>query len=1052
MTPVEQLESKGIPRQEIMDTYLENNSDRLAKLKELGISDDEIYETIQEKTGLSKQDFGVGMPTPQPETMPQAVQTEPTIQQEQPAMSEQDMAISQAKDMPQDTNEQRAIRDQAIRDAMRMNMQNENWVGNIVGTEDERNVGGMLAKAKQLKNVGSITSGMSDILQGKDVDEEPYILAGEQLIKDGKIKSYDPVNKTVVLNNGKAIPFKSSFVQDLMSTSLENIYSGVYGAVGGAMAGVTTRNPYAIVGGATGGSALGAATGKVQDTIRNAKAFGITPTFDEKVQGGLISGADDALWGSVFTVAGKMLKDVSIPESAKRIYGAIRNNDLDGAYNSMIKSSEKSLGEREAIFERGSEFLNINLKPESTPEGKQQRIQMLAMFDESLYSYTVAGARVSSKGPQTIGRQLSSLKKSIDRKLETGEVKDVIENVAKLRKKSSEVYGSMITNFDKAFKNNPADINNLQGRMSGVLTKLENVKGSFVDKELAELNGIVNLIQDSSEMTDIIKLGKTYNDFMSKIKKKAISNDTWTQIKQGKKEIENFITDSVNKNTLLDAGQKKNLISEYTNAKKASSMILSKVDTDLYEFLTTGRGNIDKKETILSQLIESAQKGNVNGELDEASKLMSVLSREESIEIEKQLLNKIVGDNIIGENGRFVNFGNVIKEIEQVKHLFKDDSTRQIIGRLNKFQNLFNNDATMSFVAGIAPSAKQSGSGLSKDLTLLEPIKYSTVSRLYKRVQVIIPAILEELGPVGRGAGKLPLIKEWSKTSKQASIELSIADALDNAKTIPDFFERILVNESDNLSSPVKTTMKKILDDYAKASELLSDEIEVNKANIEKINQGIQGETPRIGYNKPDFIQGKRAGVVPTDDYNAVGKAEEFGRAKESLERGGNAYNPRGSFQDPQAVRRQPVETELLPDEAMPQYPQLGYRDRPIDTEVVPPDVIPMGGRPEVDVEIMDDVANPQIGYNPKAMDAEVIEYGNKPKVLTEEQARKNNAITKKIGELNEETDRLKRKLKSIKISNTSGAKKKKLTERTESEIKKIKARITTLESKRPKL
>lgn len=246
--------------------------------------------------------------------------------------------------------------------------------------------------------------------------------------------------------------------------------------------------------------------------------------------------------------------------------------------------------------------------------------------------------------------------------------------------------------------------------------------------------------------------------------------------------------------------------------------------------------------------------------------------------------------------------------------------------------------------------------------------------------------------------------------------------------------------------------MKKILDDYAKASELFAEEIEVNKANVENIKQGVQGEVPRIGYNKPDFVQGKRAGVVPTSDYNTVGKAEEFGRAKESIERGGASYNPRGDFQDPQAARRQPVETELLPDEPMPQYPQIGYTNKPINAEVLPPEVIPMGGRPEVEAEIMEGIAKPQLGYNPKPIDAEVIEYGNKTKVLTEDQAKRSNAITKKIGDLNEETERLKRKLKSIRISNTSGAKKKKLTERTESEIKKIQARIVTLESKRPKL
>jgi len=175
-------------------------------------------------------------------------------------------------------------------------------------------------------------------------------------------------------------------------------------------------------------------------------------------------------------------------------------------------------------------------------------------------------------------------------------------------------------------------------------------------------------------------------------------------------------------------------------------------------------------------------------------------------------------------------------------------------------------------------------------------------------------------------------------------------------------------------------------------------------------------ETKRLEHKprRTDAVITPRGHVVPPSTAEEVMFAERTSEAMRK--RPAATYSPTGQFRDPQ-FRRPEVEIEVI--EEAPYQPLQIESKRP-------------AGR---DIE-----------------DVEIIEYGKAPKRLSEEQAKRWNNLTKSINQKQSEIDRLNKKIKAIGKSKSSKAKKDIAIKKAKEDIKKIEARIITLNSKLPKM
>ena len=689
-------------------------------------------------------------------------------------------------------------------------------------TTPEDIVSKALASASVLRQDGSPTAYVTDALQNivkGNVDDNSKKIALQYLAKNNVINSYNGNTNTVELQDGRTVPFDSSFAS-MIAANANTMLGSIFGGIGGAVTGTAESPVGGTIIGAKLGSAAGAGLGASSDFARASKFLGQDFDANDIARAVSVASSDDLLFSAIASKISNMGVIDKISEKATRIKNAFINNDIDGAWETYTRTTNLSDNELTGILEQGSKLRGIDVPDLNTTEGKKKAFEMVAMYDDTISGQVISAAKLNPDAISNAGRILYKNTENIKNLVKADDVK-AIEEIANLNKQSSELYGEMRKTFSNAFDNVPVNFDGLKNKFGNTLDILEQNKSGFNEKVQAKINAFANKAGGLESVDDLIMLNKDYNALMRTIKKSgALSDAQYKAIGKGKNDIVNELVDKVSSNPILTSDEKQKLLSSFTNSNFAVQEVNKVIDTDLYSAVTTKRGNVKEQNKILDTIISKAKEGSVKGELDDSTKLLNALDDEQYQNLEKNIIDRVVSKAAIDKKGLISDFSKIAPELKSIEHMLRSDNSKQIMNTLEGYSNLMNNDAVLHFVSNLQPEVKLSTSGLSKDFTMGGPIEQASVARLFGRLQVIAPTIFRELGIEGI-TNRLPLLKQWEGASKEMSLKLNLVDALAEAKDVPSFFTNILVNQGDKLSEPAKRGIQGLLTDYAKVNVML---------------------------------------------------------------------------------------------------------------------------------------------------------------------------------------------------------------------------------------
>lgn len=804
-------------------------------------------------------------------------------------------AFDYVKNLPYKTPEEKATRDQMYRNIMK-------WYK--TGMEDARldAMAEALSNAHILTNSNSIYKAMTNIIDGflpdalinssnKEYmpDKNPYIIAGNYLIDNGIIEEYDFEQKTVTLPNGTVKPFDTTFLSDLEASK----FATIYGAVGGTAVGMAATATVGTGGMAApflalAGEVISSMSGSSRDYMEAANFFGVEPTMAEIGEAMVYTGVDNAMLAPVAAVFSRVVGTGVVPEKIKRISNSLINNDLNGAWDNIKTLTGKTDEELDDMITKATDLWGEQKLDINTNAGKIQAIKFIALYDNSLEKYTANALKTSTAATENIMFYLSQKTKDLKEAVVGGNGQDIVFNASDLYTQSGKNWGKMKENMDASFEGVPITSQPLAQKLEGVLNILTGMQGKATEAEQVLINNVIDKANKIDSIGGIIDLHKTYNDMFTAIEKR-LDGKGGAQTKillEGKKSISKYILDVIDSNPLLTSSAKKDLKEEYTKANLNASIIKDAINSDFYDAVVTARKNIKPKDDVLDEILYSAKTTKLTRDINEAEKMLNLLEPEKLIEVEKSLINRIVNKSVFDKDRPdFANFNYIAQELQDVKHIFKSKEAKDIIAKLEKFSSFWEADPMLASLSKIMPEEKLFGAGLSYKPTT--SALYAAGTTLFKKLQIVMPAIIREFG-LSKLFTPFSLGDKMTKASRTASMELNIANALDEAVDLPNFLTVVLRDNSESLSEPIKTSMQQVLKDYAKMAEsynqLLPEERQkaLDAIEEEKYMRSIKETTMAIDRAK----RTKRTGEPIDYDALKEKKLEELKQAR--LNRIGN--------------------------------------------------------------------------------------------------------------------------------------------------------------------
>ena len=272
----------------------------------------------------------------------------------------------------------------------------------IAKEEDEISL--IVSRAEQLAMSGLVMNqaigAIDSLATNKDVtdkEQNAINLALDSLYKTEKIVAHKQSEEDgqyyVMTANGNELPLDAGFLDTLKADSNKLIQAGASAYATTKAASTIIKDPRALIPIALMGSATGAATGGVQDAMISANILGVPFTPKDILETAANHGTDDLLLGGLANTAYKLAKAFggTVSKKFKRIYNTIVNDDIDGAFDEMMKLSNKNPDEQQKIINMGAKLFGKNVPDTSTNEGKREAIKYLALFDDSIQSYTMSG-------------------------------------------------------------------------------------------------------------------------------------------------------------------------------------------------------------------------------------------------------------------------------------------------------------------------------------------------------------------------------------------------------------------------------------------------------------------------------------------------------------------------------------------------------------------------------------------------------------------------------------------------------------------------------------
>lgn len=700
-------------------------------------------------------------------------------------------------------------------------------------TEEQKIAGEALAKAQQIVTADKFISSMKSIATGEELDAKAFQIAGDYLLKEGDIQGYDVESQTFLMQDGTELKPESSIMSTLAANKWETLYSATYGIVGGGTVGYATKgNPFAILTAGQVSSVAGSAAGARLDALENSKFLGYDISNDEIFRAMAEAGTDDAFFGTIISGLVKVGKASGVGEKFTRIKNALLNNDADGAWDTVMKMTDKSDEEINAIIAKGAEFWNMPKPDITTTKGKQEAIGYLAMYDDSLESYAKASGKLSQDAVVNIYGYMKKKTADLQGFLKAGDT-NAFQAMYDIDKKSSEFYGQMMKTFETAFQDKGINAIPLYNRFKEVGRILNKNTPAFNEQTRGKVESIMMRInkmlpvegRTQTSIEDIILLNKEYNGLMRDIKRKGspLTKAEYRAVGEGKNLILNFLKEQVDKNPNLAKREKKQMMSLFNQANTNIKIVKDVIGSDLWSTVTTKNKNISSRNKHLDALIEKAKETKLDRGLDDTSRLLNLLDNEQALDVEAMIIDRVINKSLFVAEGKkatkLANFGAITKELKQIEHVFKSPEAKQALKKLKHFENIFTNDDVLYYISTFAPQAKTEGGGLSTSITGAAHI--SAVKHAYAKLQVVLPAILKEFGTIGNLMLKGPVLRGFRDVSSQRAVELNMADALAKSKDLPNFLTTILKDESIPLSSHVKGGMMEIIKQYSKiATEL----------------------------------------------------------------------------------------------------------------------------------------------------------------------------------------------------------------------------------------
>lgn len=288
--------------------------------------------------------------------------------------------------------------------------------------------------------------------------------------------------------------------------------------------------------------------------------------------------------------------------------------------------------------------------------------------------------------------------------------------------------------------------------------------------------------------------------------------------------------------------------------------------------------------------------------------------------------------------------------------------------------------------------------------SLLARVKYNIMGRAWEAIQKRLPSGSDE-----RALSTIGDILKDQKFQQELKIgsDKTYQEALAAEK-------KKLIDSVKNMESSMKYESRR-----AKRKKIEENTIMINNINI---IQNALKNNPKLLTNRPytegAFTVGSKGTVVKGGVPEDVSQAEKIKSAVETRGRGGNVYNPRGSYQDVQVPKK----------------------DRIVNTEIVQ--------------EQTNQLPNLNIKTPTKDMiDAEIISYGNTPKKLSPEQStRWNDIVNNEIAPIKAEIKSYENAIKGVSKQNTTKAKKIQMSKDYAYKIKELRSKLKQSELKLPKV
>ena len=1012
---IDEAKQLGFSDTEIKDTFWEKNSNKLGELYSLGVTDDEIRSAVDEVSGgaasfLYGDATSAKSSTKKENTPIQKIDT--TIEDanklaRKQLKAERDMGIITPSEY-----------DQKLRDMMREETTITSATDWNKETPEDK-ISKALASANTLKLEGSptrlITDTLKEIKNGKAKDNASKNIALSYLAKNNIINGYNEDTNEVILPDGRNVPFESSFIDGILANKNQFGYGALYGTIGSALG--LRGGPNATIKMGIAGSAIGTSSGWYKDAKNAQKLLGYELTNQDVMEGMLHSGSDDVLFGILGTKLANTIGNMSIkvPEKLVRLKNAFVNNDIDSAWETYTGLTEYKGKELDDLIGQASKLFGKDIPDLTTTEGKKDAFRMVAMFDDTIKNQTQFALGYNSNAPSNMASYLYRSTAEAKKLMESDPV-NAVQKVIDLDKQAKELYDNMKVSFNNSFKGIDIDFNPLLSKVNSTLDGLEQYKGGFSDRTIRNITAFRNSADNATSINDFIELGKQYNSVFGDLSKysggKGLPEAEYTAIKKLKDDFRSSMYKAIDNNAALTTEEKVMLKQNYEQTNKAYSDVKDLIKTDLYKASTT-KQNIKSQEKILDNLISKAKESSIKGEIDDTSKILNALDDEEYSNLEKNIINRVMANNALDENGKLVSFGGVSNDLDSIKHIFKTPEANIMIANLKMFDKLLANDEVIFAATGAKPKISQSSSGLSKDYSMIGPIEQASVSRLFKRFQMVIPSIFRELG-VEPLTSKLPLFKEWEKASKQNALTLNLADALGSSEDIPTLFNKIIQSDPKGLSEPVKRGLKDLMSDYNIVNKELQS---ISTEDRIKLQQEMENAKypKQIEFKPKDFIttpSGKTMSADMQQEANTIMTAEKTVKELNRRAEGRTSYNPKGQFEDIKVQQKQPVDTTIEESKGIVPYSAT---------------------KPKEDI-----------------IDVEVYER-NKPKTLTPEQSTRYDNISQQIVDTQKEMQRVAKAQQLVDKQNISNAKKDTMRKEYAQQLRQLNAEIVTLRSKLPK-